>query len=103
MKAFAVLANVVLDLKDSGKRKQRPPKHVEQLVTKARHVGPHAAAMVYNLTALKDLLISSKTVRIWLYRWRKGGTFWGVQRKWSRKQLFDKAPVETQRRVGPSS
>ena len=75
MEAFAVPANVVLDLKDSGKRKQRPPEHVEQLVTKARHVGPHAAALEYNLTAPKDLLISSETVRTWLYRWRKEGNF----------------------------
>ena len=61
MEAFAVPADVVLDLRDSGKRKRRPPEHVEQLVTKARHVGPHAAAMEYNLTAPKDLLISSET------------------------------------------
>ena len=94
MEAFAVPANLVLDLKDSGKRKQRPPEHVEQLVTKARHVGPHAAAMEYNLTAPKDLLISSETVRTWLYHWRKEGNFWEVQRKRGRKQLFDKAPVE---------
>ena len=76
MEAFAVQANVVLDLKDSGKCKQRPPEHVEHLVTKKRHVGPHAAAMEYNLTAPKDLLISSQTFRTWLYRWRKEGNFW---------------------------
>ena len=33
MEAFAVLATVVLDLEGSGKRKQRPPEHVEQFVT----------------------------------------------------------------------
>ena len=88
MEAFAVLANVVLDLKESGKRRQHPPEHVEQLVTKACHVGPHAAAMEYNLTAPKELLIYSETVRTWLCRWRKEGNFWEVRRKRGRKQLL---------------
>ena len=61
MEAFAVPASVVLDLRESGKRKQHPLEHVERLVTKARHVGPHAAAMEYNLTAPKELLICSSS------------------------------------------
>ena len=36
MEAFAVLANVVLEVQVSGKRKQQPPEHVEQFATKAR-------------------------------------------------------------------
>ena len=96
MEAFAVPSNVVLGLKGSGKRKQQPPEHEEQLVTKARHVGPHAGAVEYNLRAPKDFLGSSGTVRTWLFRWRQEGTFGEVQRKWGRKQLFEKAPVEAQ-------
>ena len=47
MEAFAVPSNAVLALKESG----CPPEHVERLVTKEHHVGPHVAAMEYNLTA----------------------------------------------------
>ena len=46
MEAVAVPSNVVLELKGSGKRKQWPSEHVGQLVTKARHVGPHGTGVV---------------------------------------------------------
>ena len=77
MEAFAVPSNVFLELKGSGTHKQRPPEHVEQRATQARHVGQYAAAVEYDLRVPKDFLVSSDTVCTWLFQWRKEGKVLG--------------------------
>ena len=90
MEKFAVPQSVV----SSAKRKRRtfPPETISQAVGLARQVGAQAAAFTVSKDHPAEDKISEETIRTWLSRWRKEGSFGEQPGKRGRRGIVDAVP-----------